>query len=492
MKVIIGIAAVAALITVTSCNKSFLDVNDNPNQITTATPKALLPNTTVGMAYTVHNDIGKACGLLMQYTAGISGYAAAYDRWNLGALDGQWTYEIYTNVLNNLRIIIEKTKGSSPAYSGVAKLQLAYIMSVTTDLWGDVPYSQAAQGFGEDGLLMFPQPRFDSQKDIYLGNNTKGIQSLFALVREGLADIASASATKPGADDVVYGGDLAKWNRFGNSLLMKFAIQVSNVAPDTTSAVLSDIVIHNKPFINAIDGSLDFNVPFTTANPNPYYLQDVGGSIPNTQMLSERFLAFERALNDSLRLSKLFIKPGSVYVGYENGSSFAAPAPSVRSYYGVHVLGATRRGDAPLRVNSAFRNYFILAEAALRFGVPGDPNTYFQNGIRAAMRSVGLTDLEISNYFAANPTIVNLTGTTENMLEQIIAQKYVASVGSAFESYNDFRRTGYPKLLPPMNTEGDDPTVFPQRFPYATAEAASNPNQPNPRPKTSVKVWWSK
>ncbi|HEV8283982.1 MAG TPA: SusD/RagB family nutrient-binding outer membrane lipoprotein [Chitinophagaceae bacterium] len=475
---------------ITSCKKSFLDVNNNPNAVTDVPAKTLLPNTTISMGFVNSNELGKAAALLMQYNAGIINVAYAYDKWNLSSYDNQWSNEIYTNTINNLGILIHKTQEQSPAYSGIAKLELAYTFSMVTDLWGDVPYSEAGQGFGENGLLKFPQPRFDAQMDIYLGNQSKGIKSLFNLVREGLGDIASTSVLKPGADDLIYGGDLTRWTRFGNSLLLKFALQISNKAVDTTKAVINDIVNNNNPFINAIDGSLDFNVPFSKTNPNAYYLQDVGGSIPNTQMLGNRFLALERSLNDSLRLSRFYTKPAATFVGHDNGSPFLAPAQTIRSVYGTYVLGATKSGEAPIRLITAFRNYFILAEAALRFGIAGDPNTYYQNGIKAAMKSVGLTDTEITAYFTANPSIVSLSGTTDQKLQQIITQKYVASVGNAIESYNDYRRVGYPLLTPPIITEGDDPNTFPQRYPYTTQEGASNPNQPNPRPKTNVKVWW--
>jgi hypothetical protein len=107
------------------------------------------------------------------------------------------------------------------------------------------------------------------------------------------------------------------------------------------------------------------------------------------------------------------------------------------------------------------------------------------------MKSAGLTDPQITAYFAANPTVVTLAGTTDQKLQQIITQKYIASVGNAIESYNDYRRTGYPVLTPPIITEGDDPNTFPRRYPYTTSEGAANPNQPNPRPKTNVKVWWA-
>jgi hypothetical protein len=477
-----------------SCSKSFLDVNTNPNAVQDVPPKTLLPNTTVGMAFVNSNELGKIAALLMQYNAGITNLAFSYDQWNIGGLDGQWSNELYANVINNLAILIQKTKTKSLAYAGIAKLELAYTMSIATDLWGDIPYSEAAAGLDANGFPIKPQPRFDAQQDIYLGNSTKGIQSLFNLVREGLANLAASPAFRPGidpaADDVVYAGNLSKWTRFGNSLLMKFALQVSNKAPDSTRTVINAIINGAQPYIDAADGSLDFNVSFTPNNPNAYYLQDIGGSIPNTQMLSNRFLALETNLNDLTRLSKFYIKPTGVFVGYDNGSPFAAPTPTARSYYGIYPLGATRSGEAPVRLITAFRNFFILAEAALRFGVTGDPNVYYQNGIRAAMKSEGLTDAEITAYFTANPTIVTLTGTDNQKLQQIITQKYIASVANAIESYNDYRRTGYPVLTPPLTTAGDNPNVFPQRYPYTINEAGANPNQPNPRPKTDVKVWW--
>jgi hypothetical protein len=153
-------------------------------------------------------------------------------------------------------------------------------------------------------------------------------------------------------------------------------------------------------------------------------------------------------------------------------------------------VAGTAGGNAPIRLVTAFRNYFILAEAALMFGVTGDPNVYYQNGIKAAMKAAGLADADITAYFAANPTVVTLSGTNADKRLQIITQKYIASVGNAIESYNDYRRTGLPALPKPLTTAGDDPNVLPKRLPYVSSEGGANPNQPNPRPLTNVKMWW--
>lgn len=473
------------VVLLTSCKKSFFDINTDPNFPLDVPARTLLPTTTVGIATANSNELGKVAGLLMQYNAGINGLSNTTDQWILADFDNQWNSEIYGWSLVNLNILINKTQEISPAYSGIAKLQKAYVLSVATDLFGDVPYSQA--GLGTANL----QPIFDSQQDIYLGNSAKGVTSLFNLVRSGLADLSRPSVLRPTTDDIVYAGDLSKWRRLGNSLLLKFALQVSNVALDTTKSVINSVVNGgtSTAFIDDVNGTLDFNVPFTATNPNPYYLQDFGGSIPGTEMLSNRFLFLMRVQNnDSLRLSKFYTKPAPTFVGYDNGSPFTAPAVATRSVYGPYVVGLN--GNAPVRLITAFRNFFILAESALMFGTPGDPVTYYQNGIRASMISAGLTTAEINAYFAANPNIVNLSGTTQQKRVQILTQKYIASVGNAIESYNDYRRTGLPVLTPPLVTAGDDPATFPKRYPYTSSEASANPNQPNPRLLTNVKVWW--
>lgn len=471
-----------SLVMVTSCKK-FLDVNADPNNPIDVPSKTILPTTTVGIAWANSNELGKVAAILMQYNAGISGNAASYDNWIIGSLDNQWNSEIYGGTLNNIQVLIDKNDNVSPAYAGIAKLQKAYIISLATDMWGDVPYTQAGQG------LKYPQPAFDSQMDIYLGNSSKGITSLFNLVRAGIADLSRPSVSAPSTDDIVYNGDLNKWKRMGNSLLLKFALQVSNVAPDTTKAVINAVLNSSEGYIDGTAAGPDFNVPFTTNNPNAYYLQDFGGSIPNTEMLSNRFLALMRNQNDSLRLSKFYTKPAATFIGYDNGSPFAAPVQGNRSVYGPYVVGTG--GNAPIRLITSFRNFFILAESALLFGTTGDANTYYQNGIKASMTSAGLSTADINAYFAANPTIVTLTGTTADKRQQIILQKYIASVGNAIEAYNDYRRTGYPPLQKPLVTAGDDPNTLPKRLPYSLTEGNANPNQPSPRPLTNQKVWWA-
>ena len=486
MKKLIIFAACA--LSLASCKK-YLDVNQNPNEPTAVPAKVLLPNTSIGIGWANANELGRASSILVQYNAGLANSGLSYESYNLfGLFDNQWNFEIYAATVNNLQILIDKSAanetGYSPAYAGIAKIQLAYIISMATDLWGAVPYSQAGRG------LEYPQPRYDSTQDIYQGNPGQGIVSLFDLVKSGIADLKQTSAVKPGTDDLIYSGNLTNWIKAGNTLILKFANTISNVNPALATTNINEVLASADGYIN--DNALDLQVPFTTAigNQNPMYVQDISGSFKNGEMLSSRLITLSKSLNDTVRLSRFYTKPNGVsFVGFENGAAGAAPTLATRSMYNTYVVGTT--GDAPARLLTNFQVKFILAEAVVKLGITGNANTYFQDGIRASMTKAGMTAAQINTYFTTNPTVVTLSGTPENMVKQIITQKYLAWVGNGFEAYNDYRRTGYPQLALALNvTGGDNPSQIPKRFAYTTSETNANPNQPTPRPRTDEKIWW--
>ncbi len=497
-----------ALATLGSCKKYIADVNISPNNPSIVPVTTLLPTTTIGLAFANSNDLDRATSALVQHIAGVANQTAAYDIYNLdGNFDNQWNGEIYGNTLSNLQIIIDQYATTSPVYSGIAKLQMAYMYSMATDLWGDVPYSQAAKG------TKYLFPRFDKQEDIYQGNASLGIASLFDLVNSGLADLAkTTNVLTLGTDDIVYKGDKTKWIRVGNTLLLKFALQISNRNP-TLAASTIQAVINGNNFINTND--LDFEVPFgaTVGNQNPIFTFN-NLNRTGDQMLSQRLLNLARGplLNDTVRLAKFFTKTRTVagngntplrFVPFDNGSTAAIPALATRSKYNAYLTGATGGGDttatgagggAPIRILTNAQVQFILAESAVILGTTGplSADAYYKAGITASMQKVGMTPAEITAYFTANPTIVTLAGTPEQQRQQIITQKYFSLIGNGIEAYNDYRRTGYPVLTLVNNPQGDNPNVIPTRLPYTPAELAANPNAPKPRPKTDVKLWFAK
>lgn len=120
----------------------------------------------------------------------------------------------------------------------------------------------------------------------------------------------------------------------------------------------------------------------------------------------------------------------------------------------------------------------------------------YQAGIRASMAKAGISSTDIAAYFAANPRVVTLTassaGGVKRQRNQIITQKWIAWAGNGYEAYNDYRRTGYPRLALVTNPSSESPTSIPARLCYPNVEITSNAaNIPTPQPLTNVKVWWA-
>ncbi len=467
---------------------NFLDVNQTPNNPLSVPPSVLLPAAEAGSAFANSNELNRFTSVIVQHLAGANNGPATYDVYqtNGGDFGNQWRTEIYDGALINYQKVIQIADvTNSKAYTGIAKIMKAYTFALATDVWGDIPYSQALLG---EGNL---QPRLDKQEDIYKGNTTLGIQSLFDLVREGEKDLdvalaANYSGLKPTNDDLIYGGDLNKWKAAGNTLLLKFAIQISNKEPKLAASVINEVLTGNK-YITS--NSQDLNQPFGGAvgSQDPVYTWTYVSLFRDDLILSTRYLNLLKGLSDP-RLPIFFTKPAADYVTIDNGFRGVLPTPiSSWSRYNTYVTGAN--GVGPVRLATNFQRAFILAEAAIRLGTPGDPQKLYEEGITASMTLAGVTPTQITAYLA-NPAVGTLTGTNEQKIAQIITQKYIAFTGNSLEVWNDLRRTGYPTQLPAQNAAGIDGTR-PVRAVYINEEIQRNPNFPQTPIQSNVPVWWA-
>lgn len=516
----ITLAAAVAFSTL-SCNRDkFLDVNINPNSTTVVTMPLLFTSTVIYSGFVATNDLGRAAALFVQHKAGIANQMAQYDRYDIrGSFDNQWNTELYGGALINAQTLITlaATK-NSPAYGGIAKLLKAYNFSIATDMYGDVPYSQALQG------SVNTRPRYDKQEDIYKGNSAKGIQSLIDLVKEGLADLEKPSALKPSTgDDPVYGktaNNIAQWKKMGNTLLLKFANTISKKEPALAASLINQAAA--GAFASNAD---DFEVPFgsSSGNQNPLFSFNFINRA-NDQMLSQRLLDSMNVRNDP-RLPIYFTTtptpagsvnstgtvtalPGPIvngvptptfltFTGYQNSgttSGVTVPAQASRSRYNIYIRGNS--GEAPARLLTNVQRLFILAESTLTLPgitVAGTAQSLYQDAIRASMIKAGITNAAVADYFAANPKVAILRGTTEQRRNQIITQKWISWVGNGLEPYNDYRRTGYPNLAPILSPAGDN-GILPQRFALPLSELTANAGAEGQDANilTSVPVWWAK
>lgn len=479
------------LLAIASGCEKFLDVNVTPNNPTVATPAVLLSTVEVGAAFANANELNRFSSVVVQQLAGAGGTPAATDIYNTTGTDfnNQWQFELYNSTLVNANEVIRLgDAGNGKAYSGIAKIMKAYGFSLATDLWGDVPYSQALQGLGNT------QPRLDKQEDIYKGNQSLGIQSLFDLVRAGLADldavtidpatnlVTAGTGLVPGNDDVIYRGNINRWKQAGNTLLLKLANTISRKEPELAKTVINEVLTRNV-YIKA--NADDMNVTFgsSVGSQDPRYTYTVLSLFKDELLLSTRYLNLLQGLSDP-RLPVFFTKPATNYVTIDNGFRGTLPTPSTTwSRYNAYVIG--QNGEGPVRLLTNFQRAFILAESALVLGTPGDPQTLYAEGIRASMTLAGIPAAQIDTYIAANA----LKGTQQERLAQIMTQKYIAFTGNGIEIWNDNRRTNLPALPLSQNAAGINGT--PQvRLVYTNTEVTRNPNIPNPFPQTNAKLWW--
>jgi len=479
IKALYKILIVLPAFLVTGCN-DFFNVNDNPNNPKEVPPTVLLPAALVGSAFSNGNELNRFASTIMDYNYGAGGSPGT---WDIYVTDGsnfgnQWRFEIYGGSLITYNDLINAAeKVDSKAYVGIAKIMKAYTFSIATDVWGDVPYSEALEG------AAVLQPKLDKQEDIYKGNAALGIQSLFDLVREGLADLNADSQFKPGAEDLVYGGDLDNWKRAGNTLLLKFAIQISDREPALAAQVINEVITANK-YITANDQNLSVKFGAAVGSQSPIYTWTYNSLFQNDMMASSGYVALLQGLNDP-RLDIFITKPTGNFVTYQNGFIGTLAPVKNRSKWSEAVTSSD--GSGPIRLVTNAQRAFILAEAALTLpGVtlPKTAQTYYAEGITASMTEAGVATADISDYIANNP----LAGTTEEQLEQIITQKYIAWTGNGLEAWNDYRRTGYPKLPEHLNAVGID-GKRPRRAQYINEEVQRNSHF-SPIVLSNVNVWW--
>jgi len=484
----------------------FLDVNKSPNSPEDVPLNTLLPSALIAMGFANANELNRFYSTVSDYLYGATGSPASYDTYVLtgGDFGNQWTGEIWNGALIQCKKIIEKgTETGAMNYVGVAKITQAYVWALTTDTWGDIPYSQALQG--QDGIT---RPELDSQEDIYKGNASKGVTGLFDLIREGLAALDQGTTLTMGADDVIYGGNLANWKKAGNTLMLRLAMTISKKDPAFATSIINEVIAKND-FISA--NNQNFSVKFGTAigSQSPIYSYMFVTTFQNELIVSTRFLNLLQngtpaATDDDPRLP-LYLKKGSTatnYVTFENGFRGTLPATTTFTKWGDAVVGAN--GAGPVRLITNASRAFMLAEAVTTLGVtvPGKTSQQlFVEGIKASMTEVGVATADINNYLGdytpdggayVPPTaIATLTGSTADQQDQIITQKYIAMPGNGLDAWNDIRRTGFPShtAVEHANAAGEDGRR-PLRARYPDSDIARNPNLGAAVKKTNEPVWW--
>ena len=478
-----------------ACDKGFEDLNVNPTKPTQVSVANKLTAAQL-FASSERYDNWRA-GLIyqstmMQHFATTAGYwdGDKYT-WNRGYASSLMD-RYYGNAVKSLEdMLVQLDEESSPdEMKAITRIMRVFVFSRLTDLYGDIPYSEAGKAVLEEILT----PKYDPQSEIY-ADLLKELEESAAALGSGTSGFGSA--------DIIFNGDQGKWKRLANSLMLRLGMRLIKVDPAgaqawATKAIAGGVMESNDDifFVPHTEGPAGVN-----QNGNGEVFQADGNP-----RLSKTFVDFMQSGNDP-RLPILGARRGDGstdpadlqgfpngldaqmlmdMTGEENTDAYAEPNRSI-------ITGL----DAPMIFQTYAEVEFMLAEANVRWGIAGDAETHYNNGVTAAMKTLSLygdagviDDAAIADYLVANPY------DAANALEQINTQYWAATFLNEYESFSNWRRTGFPVLVPvnyPGNVTGG---TIPRRMSYSESEQTNNPDnyaeavsRQGPDELTT-RVWW--
>lgn len=479
MKQINFIILFLTVLLVISCTNDFETINDNPNAPQEVSPEFLLTNVLVAASNEhTYNQGLRLNNYLAQFNADVE--FERIDRYELGSNSGYW------NVIYGLLADMESMRslpGYNQAYEGVAEILRSYLFSQLTDLWGDVPYSEALK-FSE---LNFT-PTYDTQERIY----TDPENGIMARLEAAVSQLQQTTESIRG--DIMFDNDLTQWIRFANSLQVRYHLRISKRTTDFSR--LQQLADSGSLLRSNSDNAV---VPYLGAAPNQFPLFSASTGIYQGLKMSQ---TLEQVLKDweDPRIAVFFnptqeslVAGTPEFKGMPNGLSTQTIGEMGIALNDVSNMADRFRlvpdgVDAQLMLYSEVQ--FALAEAVERGYITGDAKIYYQNGIQAHFEYYDAT--VPSDYFSRGP--IALTGSQEENLEKILTQKWLSLFMVGHEAWFNIRRTGIPALTPgPDNFNNDQ---YPSRYLYPESEQAANKANYDAAvsrmggDNINVKVWW--
>ena len=498
MKKILIITVFALAITSISSCKKFLNINTDPDRLSaeSADIAQLLTTVTANVGFSGGSDLQRYTALIMQQysgqTVGATTQTQDYEKYLITGsdLNNLWS-SLFATTLNDIEYIIKKgTAEGSPHYTGVAKILKAYTYQLIVDAWGDVPYSEAQKEAANTA------PKYDKGEDIY--------KNIITLLNDGIADVSSANSFRsPGANSLIYPGTFTttktNWIKFANTLKLRLYIHYSKLDKAFLVSQITSLVNSNVPLMTSITDNFQMSFFNVARRQNPIHQFEIDRQ--NYLFANATLVDSMNARVDPRRAIYFTQFPGGS--GQYKGAKSNDPSSQLYSRFHIYLRGAatnnptpnangsynatswTYTGDAPVRMLTYAEYNFIRAEAAL-YGAPGDPQTFFQEGIRSSMAIAGVTTTDANTYITANGLLV---GTTEEKLKRIITEKYIASYGVVMDPWTDWRRTGYPVITKVSNAVISD---IPRSLLYPQSEIDLNPNAPIQKGSMLERIFWDK
>lgn len=467
-KYVLSFLMIGTALGLQSC-EDYFDLHENPNLVTNPPLHAMLSTAT------------QKTGLNSQRVANITSYFVQHlaspsaggstDTYQVTDYTGTWD-ALYLAMADIYDLKQRAQEAGASDYVGVANILMSYHLTLVTDLWGNAPYSQA---FNNSTFT----PGFDSAQDLY----TESLR----LLDEGIAELTKTDSkvALDKANDLIHGGDKARWVRTANALKARLLNKVSKLPSYNPSAVLT--AVENSYMSNADDAQM---AVFQVRNPWSQI------AISNASLLLGGWLSEQLVnhLNGTTygvidpRLSRITDPTvNKNFVGTPNGAGNVGPANNTIKDEVYISINSPLTGEAsPLTIASYAEMKFVEAEAAFRAGDRPRAYSAYLAGITAHMNKLGVPDSE-RNAYLSHPS-VNV-GEANLTLDLIFKEKYVVTYLNP-EAWNDARRYDYQYAGFTLPVGADLPT-FIRRVAFPQGENSKNPNTPD-SPVLSEKLWWDK
>jgi hypothetical protein len=494
-----------SLVVMSSCDDGFDEINTSKTGALELEPALILNNAIINAAPNA-GQLNFEMAIVQQVISPNTGVLEGgnFNKNNPNSSIANWR-DYYRNVIRYTNDVITRTAEDDTRSNlmNMARIIQAYGFMVITDTYGSIPYEEGGKGYTDQNFY----PVYQNQQTVY-----QGIISELKSASDGL------DANKPTSSEVLYGGNISKWKKFGYSLLLRAGMRLSKVDPGlaqstVAAAFAGGVILDNAD--NAVirhDGN---------------YINQTGNTLNGTEaanfFLAKPFVDALKTNNDP-RLAAIAIR----YVGANSGP---AQVPGVgttdpANQYGLpmgstdidaDVSGATLPGGgtryaysqldrrrlakrtSPMFLVSAAQTNLLLAEARFRDWIgTGSVDEYFKEGIKQHMNQMASFDAasavaegDRDAYIAARSGL--LAG---NELEQINYEYWIASFLNGMEAWANFRRSGFPDLA--VNPFPGRTVDFITRLPYPPNEALVNGENVNAAiaeqgpDALDTRVWWDK
>lgn len=468
-KVLIALLAVNLL---SGCRSLFDEPNiqSNPNAVTDVDVATLLAGTLLGVSM-LHEDTDvRIASLWAGELNGLSRAHQGYGQYIVSSQTFSWT-TLYP-VAGQARLIQAKADAVGDKWTkGVGQVLEALVIAKATDLYGDVPYSQAFDP------TKFPTPVFDRQTDVYAALQTT--------LNNAITNLSATTGLVFVTQDFIYKGDVTKWKAAANTLKARLYLHTGEYAKAVASAALGigstagdALIPHGTSQGIDINQNYDF---FRVSRAG-----DTGFDGAYLPKLMQARIKSANTKTDETALYNHYIKVGITAAGSLD----------------PNTTDGAFTANAPHPILTYYENQLISAEAQARLGVT-DKALAALNAVRAGLaggyingKTIAATGRTYDAYTLddfgpaglANPA--RLASVQTALLYEIISQRYIFLL-MQYEAFTDYRRLA--KAIPvvqlpiPLYTG----TQKPQRFVYPQGEVNTNPNVPRPLPDqfTSVSLF---